>query len=102
MYAFTTAFHNAGAVPVTHRAKRLGSLRQTRFFRREVQNPVLRDVSGKKDGILHMRVENRSLLSQKMNHLDGIASLPEQMAQIAVRADFFPTASRNFISVRGL
>src|SRR5258707_1781341 len=35
-----------------------------------------------------MRVENRFLLSQEMNHFDGIATLPEQMAEVAVRADF--------------
>src|SRR5712671_1622489 len=35
-----------------------------------------------------MRVENRFLLSQEMNHFDGIAALPEQMTEVAVRADF--------------
>src|SRR6267142_6351940 len=35
-----------------------------------------------------MRVENRFLLPKKINHFDGVATLPEQMAQIAVRTNF--------------
>src|SRR6266852_7609586 len=73
---------------VTHRAKCFRGLRQVGNLGRKIQHTVPLDIFRKENGVFHVRMENRLLLPKEMNYLDGIAALPEQMAQVEVRADF--------------
>src|SRR5579885_2492044 len=73
---------------VTDGAEGRAGLRQIAGFGSKIQDTVLLNVLREKNGVLHVRVEERALLAEEMNHFHRIASLPEEMAQIAVRADF--------------
>src|SRR5713226_80883 len=77
----------AGAVPIADSSKSLRG--QIKFVGSEgkIQNSVFIDVLGKENGVLHVRVENRALFSKKVDDFDRIAALPEEVAQIAVRAN---------------
>ncbi len=58
-------------------------------FECKVQHPIFIDVLGKENGVLHVRVEKGALFPQKVDDFDGIAALPEEVAQIAVCTDLF-------------
>src|SRR5258708_5613349 len=79
----------AGAVAIPDSSKSFRSRIKFVGFERKVQHSILIDVLGKENGVLHVRVEKRALFSQKADDFDRIATLPEQVAQIAVRADLF-------------
>src|SRR6267142_1458203 len=70
----------AGAVAIAHGAE---------GFEGGVQDAILVYVFGIESGVLHVRVKEGALLAEEVDDFDGIAALPEKMAQIAVRADFF-------------
>src|SRR3989441_9079882 len=78
-----------GAVAIADGAESLRG--QVKFvgFKRKVQHSILIDVLWKENGVLHVRVEKSALFTEKVDDFDRIAALPEEMAQIAVRANFF-------------
>ena len=49
-----------------------------------------------------MRVKESALFAEEMNDLDGIAALPEKMAEIAVGADFFADGFAQFQKRAGI
>src|SRR5712664_1403453 len=77
----------AGAVAVADRAESLRGQIKFVGFESKVQHSVFIDVFGEENGVLHVRVEKGALFSQKVDDFDRIATLPEQVAQIAVRTD---------------
>src|SRR5882724_335257 len=78
-----------GAVAVADGAEGLGSGIEIAFFESKVENAVLVDVFRIEGGVFHVRVVNGALFSEEVNDFDGIAALPEEVAEIAVGADFF-------------
>src|SRR6266850_1418727 len=79
----------AGAVAIAHGAEGFGGGVEVRLFEGEIQDAILVYVFGIESGVLHVRVKEGALLVEEVDNFDGIAALPEKMAQIAVRADFF-------------
>src|SRR6266403_2552684 len=79
----------AGAVTVANSAESFRRGVEIGLFEGEVQDAVLVDIFGIESGVLHVGVKEGALLAEEMNDFDGIAALPEKVAQIAVRADFF-------------
>src|SRR6266850_2121545 len=79
----------AGAVAIAHGAEGFGGGVEVRLFEGEIQDAILVYVFGIESGVLHVRVKEGALLAEEVDNFDGIAALPEKMAQIAVRADFF-------------
>src|SRR5260370_5169941 len=79
----------AGAVTIADSSKSLRG--QIKFAGSEgkIQNSIFIDVLGQENGVLHVRVENRALLPQKVDNFDRVASLPEKVAQVAIRANLF-------------
>src|ERR1700674_231734 len=82
-------FPEAGAVSIADGAECFRGLVEIAGFECEVKDAVLVDVLRKKDGVFHVRMENRALLAEEVDDLDGVAALPKEMAQVAVRADLF-------------
>src|SRR6266850_481229 len=79
----------AGAVAVADGAEGFGGGVEVGLFEGEVQDAVLVDVIGIESGVLHVGVKEGALLAEKVNDFDGIAALPEEVAEVAVRANFF-------------
>src|ERR1700687_5638525 len=82
-------FPEAGAVSVADGAEGFRGLVEIAGFECEVKDAVFVDVFRKEDGVFHVRMENGTLLSEEVDDLDGIAALPKEMAQVAVRANLF-------------
>src|SRR5947207_749231 len=71
-------------------------------FKRKVQHSILIDVLWKENGVLHVRVEKSALFTEKVDDFDRIAALPEEMAQITVRANFFADGLAEFHQCSGI
>src|SRR6266403_5099231 len=85
-----------GAVAIADGAERLRG--QVKFvgFKRNVQHSIFFDVLVEENSVLHVGVEKGALLAEKVDDFDRIAALPEEMAQIAVRANFFADGFAEF------
>src|ERR1700688_509191 len=82
-------FPELGAVTVANGAESFRGQRQIRGFECEIKDAIFVYVVGVERSVFHVRVINRALIAEKVDDLDGIASLPEEMAEIAVGTDFF-------------
>src|SRR5271165_1487313 len=81
---------------ITDGAESIGSQRQIAGFEDKIENAVLRDVFRVEHCVLHMRVIDDALFAQKVDHFHRIATLPEKMAQVAVRADLLTNGFAEF------
>src|SRR6266850_1050542 len=79
----------AGAVTIPDGAEGFGGGIEIIFLKSKIQDAILVDVFGIEGGVLHMCVKESALPAEKVNDFDRIAALPEEVAEIAVRADFF-------------
>src|SRR5712692_9507111 len=87
---------NAGAVTIADGAKSFRSLVEVASFKSEIEDAILVDVLRKEDRVFHVGMEECALLAEKMDDLDGIAALPEEMAEIAVRANLLADSFAKF------
>src|SRR5215469_13411736 len=74
---------------VTHCTERVRGERQVTLFEGKIQHSVFGNILRIENRVLHVRVIDHSLLTEKVNLLHRVATLPEKMAQIAIRADLF-------------
>src|ERR1700736_5631964 len=81
-------FPQLGAVAVANGAESFGGQRQIFGFECKIQDSIFVYVVGIEGGVLHMRVIDRALLAEKVDDFDGIATLPEEMAEVTVGTDF--------------
>src|SRR5690242_16802912 len=58
-------------------------------FKSEIEDTVFVAVFREKDRVFHVSMVNGALLAEEMDDFDGIAALPEKMAQVIVGANFF-------------
>src|SRR6266850_561413 len=86
----------ASAVAVANGAEGFGRGIEVGLFEGEVQDAVLVYVFGVEGGVLHVGVEEGALLAEEVNDFDRIADLPEEVAEIAVGADFFADGFAEF------
>src|SRR6266566_9410714 len=86
----------AGAVTIADRTE--GFRGQIEFvgFKGKIEDAELIEVLGKEDRVLHVGVENGALLAKEVDDFDGIAALPEEVAEVAVCADFFADGFAKF------
>src|SRR5712692_387952 len=103
-YAFVADVHvglddglpNAGAVTVADGAKSFRSLVEVAGFKSEIEDAILVYVLRKENRVFHVGMEEGALLAEKMDDLDGIAALPEEVAEIAVRANLLADSFAKF------
>src|SRR5271165_3652243 len=81
-------FPDRGTMAVAYGAESVGSFFEFVFLGCEIEDAIFRAVFRKDDSVFHMRVEERALLAEEMNDFDRITTLPEEVAEVAVCADF--------------
>src|SRR5919109_3533305 len=74
-------FPGARTVAVAYSAEGFRSQRQILSFEREIEHSVTVDVLFVKSRVLHVGMKNRALLPQHVNNFNGVALLPEKMAE---------------------
>src|SRR6266851_3602559 len=86
----------AGAVTIADGAE--GFRGQIEFvgFKGKIEDAELIEVLWKEDCVFHVGVENSALLAKEVDDFDGIAALPEEVAEVAVCADFFADGLAKF------
>jgi hypothetical protein len=70
--------------------------REDRSSRTQIQHATFCDILRIQNRILHVRVINHFLLAKEMNRFHSVATLPEQMAQVAIRANFLADRLAHF------
>src|SRR6202166_14936 len=89
-------FPKLGAVTVADGAESFRGQRQIRGFECEIQDSIFVYVVGIERGVFHVGVINGALFAEEVDDFDGIASLPEKMAEVAVGADFLTDGFAEF------
>src|SRR6202035_1108786 len=90
------------AVTIANGAESFRGQRQIGGFECEIQDSIFVYVVGIERSVFHVRVINRALLTEEVDDFDGIASLPEEMAEIAIGADFLADGFAKFEKGAGI
>src|SRR5690242_16368849 len=77
-----------GAMPVAHSAEDGGRAGYFLRLKGKIKHAVLLDVLFEQHRVFHVSVVNGSLFAQEADHLHRVTFLPEEVAEVAVGADF--------------
>src|SRR5580693_1168566 len=99
---FDDGLPQAGAVPVADGAKRFRSEVELIGFERKVQDTILVDVFREEDRVFHVGMVDGALLAEKVDDFNGVAALPEEMAEVTVGANFLANGFAKFHQRAGI